>query len=96
MTAAGQHATLGRGPACIYAKIGSFLLITSANLDTKIISLSIKWQPNIQINNWVPLWQIEQNQAFAGVLFTDIENVNEKITSAWLLLNTDQRRSSVY
>lgn len=78
MTAVGQHAAWGRGPACIYAKIGCFLLISSANLDTKIINLSIKWQPNIQINNWVPLWQIEQSQHFADILFGDIENSNQK------------------
>lgn len=78
MTAVGQHATLERGPPCICAKIGSFLLISSANLDPKIINLSIKWQPNIQINNWVPLWQIEQSQLFANILFTDIENANQK------------------
>lgn len=65
MTAVGQHATLERVPACNYAKIGSFLLISAANLDTKIISFSIKWQPSMQINNWVSLWQIEQNQPFA-------------------------------
>lgn len=46
-------------------------MISSANLDTKIISLSLKWQSNVQINNCTPLWQIEQSQPFADILFTD-------------------------